>query len=98
MIAGYSTSKHLLEDRADRLMFIATTVGFGEITYKKPMEGNRWAVFTSTGIMLVTDKNDSYIITMYFANIEKVYALWDGEVPKDLKEVILRNRRKGYVR
>lgn len=98
MIAGYSTSKHLLEDRIDRLMFIASTVGFGEITYKRPMDNNCWAVFTSTGIMLVTDKNDSYIITMYFANIEKVYALWNGKVPKDLKEIILKNKKKGYVK
>ena len=67
MIRGYSTSKHLLEERGDRLMKIATTVGFGEISYKKKMNNGLHAVFTTTGIMMVTDPHDTFIITMYFA-------------------------------
>lgn len=97
MICGYSTSKHLIEERSDRLLKIATTVGFGEISYKKRLEDNRHAIFTTTGIMMITDVHDTFIITMYFANLEKVAAIFKGETPKDLLKQIHRNMKKGYV-
>lgn len=97
MICGYSTSKHLIEDRSDRLMKIATTVGFGEISYKKRMNNGLHAVFTTTGIMMITDPHDTFIITMYFANIEKVAAIFKGKTPKDLISQIHKNMKKGYV-
>ena len=97
MICGYSTSKHLIEERSDRLLKIATTVGFGEISYKKKIEEGRHAVFTTTGVMMITDVHDSFIITMYFANLEKVAAIFKGETPKDLLMQIHKNMKKGYV-
>lgn len=99
MIAGYSTSRHLLEDRSERLIKIATTVGFGEIFCKRPLkDGDGWAVFTTTGVMLVTDRNDSFIITMYLADIAKATAIFDGEIPKNLLKVLRENKKKGYVK
>ena len=96
MIAGYATSKHLLEDRSDRLINIATTVGFGKITYKQKLEkGIGWAVFTDTGVMLVTDVHDSFIVTMYLVSIKQASAIFHGEIPSDLFEVIKRNQKKG---
>ena len=99
MIAGYSTSKHLLDDRFDRVMHIATTVGFGEIAYKKPLQkADGWAVLTTTGVLLVTDKHDSFIITMYLVTITQLLAIFKGDVPCELKKVVKENMRKGYVR
>ena len=99
MIAGYSTSKHLLEERSDRLMRIATTVGFGEIAYKKPLQkADGWAVLTTTGVLLVTDRHDSFIVTMYLISIEQLLAIFEGEVPSELKKVVKENMKKGYVR
>ena len=96
MIAGYATSKHLLEDRSDRLISIATTVGFGKIIYKRKLEAeSAWAVFTDTGVMLVTDTHDSFIITMYLVSIKQAFAIFHGEIPVDLFEVIKRNQKKG---
>ena len=96
MIVGYSTSKHLVEDRMDRLISIANTVGFGEITYKRKLEkGTGWAVFTDTGVMLVTDVHDSFIITMYLVSIKQASAIFHGEIPVDLFEVIKRNQKRG---
>lgn len=98
MIAGYATSRHLLEDRADRLINIATTVGFGEIIYKRKLEkGTGWAVFTDTGVMLVTDVHDSFIITMYLVSIKQASAIFQGEIPVDLFDAIKRNQKKGYI-
>ena len=99
MIAGYSTSKHLLEERSDRLMRIATTVGFGEIAYKKPLQkADGWAVLTTTGVLLVTDRHDSFIVTMYLISNEQLLAIFEGEVPSELKKVVKENMKKGYVR
>ena len=96
MIAGYATSKHLLEDRSDRLISIATTVGFGEIIHKRKLEAeSAWAVFTDTGVMLVTDIHDSFIVTMYLVSIKQASAIFHGEIPGDLFEVIKRNQKKG---
>lgn len=98
MIAGYATSRHLLEDRADRLISIATTVGFGEITYKRKLtKGIGWAVFTDTGVMLVTDIHDSFIVTMYLVSIKQATAIFQGEIPVDLFDAIKRNQKKGYI-
>lgn len=96
MIAGYATSKHLLEDRSDRLISIATTVGFGEITYKRKLaKGIGWAVFTDTGVMLVTDIHDSFIVTMYLVSMKQASSIFNGEIPVDLFEIIKRNQKKG---
>ena len=97
MISGYSTSKHLLDERADRLIQIATTTGFGELKYKKKLPNNLIAGFTNTGVMCVIDHTDSFIITMYFANLEKTAAIFKGNIPKDLLKQIHSNMKKGYV-
>lgn len=99
MIAGYATSRHLLEDRNDRLLHIATTTGFGEIMYKCPINnGEGWAVFTTTGVMMVTDIHDTFIITMYFADISKTNALFHGKIPEDLLKILKANKKKGYIK
>lgn len=99
MIAGYSTSKHLLDDRFDRVMHIATTVGFGEIAYKKPLQkADGWAVITTTGVLLVTDRHDSFIVTMYLVDMEQLVAIFEGNPPKEIKKIVKENMKKGYVR
>lgn len=99
MIAGYATSKHLLEDRADRLMSIATTVGFGEIIYKRKLEHkSAWAVFTNTGVMLITDIHDSFIVTMYLPAVKQVTAIFNGNIPQDLYKILRKNEKMGYVK
>ena len=80
-------------------MRIATTVGFGEIAYKKPLQkADGWAVLTTTGVLLVTDRHDSFIVTMYLISIEQLLAIFEGEVPSELKKVVKENMKKGYVR
>lgn len=99
MIAGYATSRHLLVDRADRLLNIATTVGFGEIIYKQKLEDqSAWAVFTNTGVMLITDIHDSFIVTMYLPTVKQVIAIFNGYVPSDLYKVLVKNEKMGYVK
>ena len=48
---------HLIEDRMDRVVFIATKVGFGEIVeefYIEDNHGKHYECVTSTGVIIST--------------------------------------------
>ena len=95
-------SKHLVEDRADRFVTIATKVGFGEVimtsTYsdKEGKWTDRTVELTSTGVCFVKSK-DGTIITLYCATIAHIKASFHlDRLPNDLFTVASRNERKGY--
>ena len=49
---------HLIEDRMDRVVFIATKVGFGEIVeefYIEDNHGKHYECVTSTGVIIIKD-------------------------------------------
>ena len=99
MLTGYTISRHLLEERSDRVAAIGRTIGFGEIEYKFQSannHGDRIEAITSTGIIVVLAVNEKLIITMYPATLDKVCALFKkkGEnVPQNLKNTIKRNQK-----
>ena len=56
---------HLLEDRMDRVVFIATTIGFGEIVeefYIEDNHGKHYECVTSTGVIIVKDLSKKWLL------------------------------------
>ena len=97
-----SFSRHMVEDRTDRYVTIATKVGFGEVLYTSTYsdrEGrwhNRTVQLTSTGVCIVRAE-DNTIVTMYCATLAIVKSYFHIEkLPKDLFTAIRLNERKGY--
>lgn len=93
-------SKHMLTDRADRYVLIATKVGFGEVLYTKQRvasDGREVIMeLTSTGVTIVRSL-DRTIITMYCTTLAYVKIYFDiDHLPKNLLSAIMRNQRNGY--
>lgn len=93
-------TKHLTEDRMDRVVFIATTIGFGEIVeefYIEDNHGKHYECVTSTGVIIVKGLDRKTVITMFIGRMAQVKRLYgDREIPKNLKVVVKRNEKKKF--
>jgi hypothetical protein len=94
-------TKHLAEDRMDRVVFIATTIGFGEILesfYVDDEHGKHYECVTSTGVIIVKGIDEKTVVTMYIARHNQIKRLYkDREIPRGLKAVVKRNEKKGWA-
>lgn len=94
-------TKHLIEDRADRVVFIATTVGFGDIVeefYIEDNHGKHFECVTSTGVIIVKGLDKKTVITMYVAHHNQIKRLYkERKIPRNLQAVIKRNEKKGWA-
>ena len=96
-------SEHALEDREERIVWIATKVGFGEvidtvISYDVE-RGYRRVELTSTGVAIFKPMDEEIIITMYLLSMRKLIAFYGGKnhVPIHLLNVVKRNEKKGWT-
>ena len=94
-------TKHLTEDRMDRVVFIATVIGFGEIMeefYIEDNHGKHYECVTSTGVIIIKDLSKKVIITMFVGRMAQIKRLYgDREIPRNLKAIIKRNEKKGWA-
>lgn len=92
---------HLIEDRMDRVVFIATKVGFGEIVeefYIEDNHGKHYECVTSTGVIIVKDLSKKVVVTMFVGRMGQIKRLYgDKEIPRNLKITIKRNEKKGWA-
>ena len=93
-------TKHFLNDRSDRYIFIAQTVGFGEVAHKhevKTTKGSGYVEITTTGLVIVRG-NDDVIITMYLASLNEIQKYYgDKQVDREVVFAAKRNAKKGYI-
>ena len=93
-------TNHLIEDRADRVVFIATTIGFGETVeefYVNDNHGAHYECVTSTGVIIIKGLDRKTVVTMYIGRMGQIKHLYgDREIPRGLKTVIKRNEKKKY--
>ena len=91
-------TKHLTEDRMDRVVFIATTIGFGETVeefYIEDNHGKHYECVTSTGVIIVKGLDRKTVVTMFIGRTGQIKRLYgDREIPKNLKAVVKRNEKK----
>lgn len=94
-------TRHLTEDRMERVVFIATTIGFGDIIeefYVDDDHGKHYECITSTGVIIIKGLDRKTVVTMYIAHHNQIKRLYkDREIPRSLKAVVKRNEKKGWT-
>lgn len=93
-------SNHAMIDRIERITFIGTNVGFGEIVSTKPTGENREVCLTDTGVLLIRSVITQEIVTVYLAGIDAIAWMFGGvenEIKRRVKKVVIYNMNKGYV-
>lgn len=100
MIKG-KTSIHIQQERMERMVFIATTVGFGnEVCRFHNYRNNTWKCLTDTGCIIVRACDDEdFIVTAFICSLGAgvhCCAMAGIEMPRALKHRILRNEKMGY--
>lgn len=93
-------SKHALTERADRIAYIATTVGFGEVIAHREVIDERGAVkrlLTDTGVIIVTDLEETMILTMWIADPAQVKSFYPQEQRNmAVLRLVKKYMQKGY--
>lgn len=98
MLINYKISPHLANDRAERIAYIGTTVGFGDVKYIFPI-GERYEAITSTGVLIILGADKVTIVTMYLMNITKAKAIFSANnfdrIPPTINKIIMKNIQTG---
>ena len=96
-------SSHALFDREERIVWIATEVGFGEvvdtITIYDEERNYRRVELTETGVAVIKAVDKEFVITMYLPT-QRQLAVWYGDknlIPLRLLNVAKRNEKKGWT-
>ena len=94
-------SKHALEEREDRIVWIATEVGFGQVVDTIQIydveRSYRRVELTETGVAIIKAVDEEVIITMYLPTQRQLIS-WYGSknaVPIRLLNVSKRNEKRG---
>ena len=93
-------SNHALNERADRIAFIATTIGFGEVIARRMVIDERGTVMrllTDTGVVIVTDPQEKCILTMWIADPTQVKDFYpEGVRNQAVLRLVKKYMEKGY--
>jgi hypothetical protein len=96
-------SSHALFDREERIVWIATEVGFGEvvdtITIYDEKRNHRRVELTETGVAVIKAVDKEFVITMYLPT-QRQLINWYGSknaVPIRLTNVAKRNEKRGWT-
>ncbi len=93
-------SAHALNERADRIAYIATTVGFGTVIARRRIVDERGEVMrllTDTGVVFVTDLAETTILTMWIADPTQVKSFYpEGQRNMAVLRLVKKYMQKGY--
>lgn len=88
-------SEHTKTDRLDRMVYIATTVGFGNVIFER-VEQDKRECLTDTGVLLVKALESDFLITAFIVSIDKANAMYKsagkGRMPDSLYRKINKNK------
>ena len=90
-------TNHCRGERLDRLVRIATEIGFGEVILTiRHEEMHRRECLTSTGIIMIKDIQEEVLITAYVASIDRVIAMYKSQgfnsPPPSVRNKVLKNK------
>ena len=96
-------SKHAKVDRPDRILWIATEVGFGQVVDTIQIydveRGYRRVELYETGVAIIKAVDEEIVITMYLPTQRQLAAWYNGSrfVPIRLLNVAKRNEKRGWT-
>lgn len=86
-------TRHLKVERADRVALILSHIDLGGEIKRRIAKGVAYCL-TSTGIVMIRDKDDDTIITLYLPNLKQIQFVYDTyAVPKSVIATYKRNER-----
>ena len=90
-------SRHLIEERCDRVAYILRKTGLGNVVYTTPLEKGRTAYITDEGVVYFKGQ-DGTIITIYYLEIDQAkYFRGDEKIPEKVVRAIERNKKRGWI-
>ena len=93
-------SAHALNERADRIAYIATTIGFGTVIARRKIadkRGEAMRLLTDTGVVFVTDLAETTILTMWIASPTQVKEFYPTEQKNQaVLRLVKKYMQKGY--
>lgn len=89
-------TNHVLNDRMERMLYIAEHIGWGEVIAEVAVEdGRRWCL-TSTGVILIKPIHEEVLITAYVASIPQIKFFYTqlgyARVPTFMENKIHKNK------
>ena len=91
----FTFSRHCYEDRNARIMWIMERVGIGEIDRYFYTPEHRYAL-TDTGVVLVMDKTDDYVITIHLADEKMLHWMFCGHIPQKYWRIVKVFQKKKF--
>ena len=77
-------SKHARVERENRLTYIAMTIGFGQVIKERIVDNHRICL-TNTGVILIKDIVEEFLVTTYIGDQAQVCWMYpDERVPQDI--------------
>lgn len=95
-------SRHIIQDRMERMVLIATTIGYGNIIREFITDGKFGKIrqcITDTGVMILKECETDKVITLYAITIDRLIATYRAEAPNErvpqyLYKTVLNNQKK----
>lgn len=95
-------SQHIIKDRLERMVLIATTIGYGNVIKEFVTQGKYGKVrqcITDTGVVIIKELFTEKVITAYAIRISRAIALYRTEapnerIPQKLYTTIINNEKK----
>lgn len=95
-------SKHIIRDRMERMVLIATTIGYGNIVREFVTNGKYGKIrqcITDTGVMILKEYDTNKVITLYVITIDRLIVTYRSEAPNEripqyLYKTVLNNQKK----
>ena len=88
---------HISEDRIDRACYIMQTIGIGEVIKEERCVDEKgrisWQCLTNTGVILILSEDKKVAITLYIASQPKVSAMYKGNTPSWVINMVRKNRK-----
>ena len=94
-------SEHAQYDRQDRIVRIATSIGFGEVVHifrRKNQYGYTRHCITSTGVVVIKDDKQETVITMFACTEKQLLGYYNNRKPPNaVYKAVMRNSKKKYL-
>lgn len=98
MVRGATTSRHCVEDRENRLLFIAENVGFGEeVAESYDSIRKAWSSVTTTGVIFVRSKDKKKIVTAFLGTKNQVLKILGDTINPQVMNAVKYNMKKNFL-
>lgn len=89
-------TRHVRDDRAERLAIIGATVGFGDVVLRERYNPAKesWSCFMDSGAMLIWSKDHLKLVTGFIPTKEQVMWTYGGSINKAVTKLLENAIRK----